>query len=68
MRVWLSTRAIVVGTLWRNSIRLLLTFLAAFVTWLLVWYTQAPKGNLIEEDCAVKDADGKWQFPVPCPK
>jgi ABC-type bacteriocin/lantibiotic exporter with double-glycine peptidase domain len=60
-------RALIRAILWRNAVRLLLVFLAvALVTWLLVWYTQPPRGNLIE-DCARKDADGNWQFPVPCP-
>jgi hypothetical protein len=54
--------------LWRNAVRLLMTFLAvALVTWLLVWYTQRPHGGMVI-DCAVKTADGNWQFPVPCPE
>jgi hypothetical protein len=61
-----SIRTVIAAMLWRNTVRLLMTFLAvALVTWLLVWYTQRPDGGIIV-DCAVKDADGNWQFPVPC--
>ena len=58
-------RTFIAATLWRNTVRLLMTFLVVtLVTWLLVC-TQRPHGGMIV-DCAVKDADGNWQFPVPC--
>jgi len=51
--------------LWRNLIRLLLTFLAvALVTWLLVWHNQRRDGDLIY-DCGVKGADGEFHLG-PC--
>lgn len=59
-------RTFIATTLWRNAVRLLLAFLAvALVTWLLVWSTHRSDGGIFT-DSAVKDADGNWQFPVPC--
>ena len=60
-------RTVIIAMLWRNLVRLLLTFVAvALVTWLLVWYSARHPVDSLIEDCAVKDSEGNWQFPVPC--
>jgi hypothetical protein len=62
-----SIRTAIATRLWRNVIRLLLSFLAlAFATWLLISSNQRPHGSSIF-DCARKGADGNWDFPIPCP-
>jgi hypothetical protein len=62
-----SFRTAIATRLWRNVIRLLLSFLAlAFVTWLLV--SSNPRlHRSLNFDCAQKGADGNWDFPVPWP-